>query len=142
MKIWIVAIAMSAVAGVSHAGNLCSVNPFTKADAEQGKIAFNSHCAFCHQYSMTGRQPGNYLNESPDLKILSESDLKMIDGNAGLVPPLVGEKFFTKWRDKTFVDFSSTVSSAAIGFPPKDFGSPKTFFLIAAYVLDRNCGRM
>jgi hypothetical protein len=142
MKIWIAAIAMSVMAGVSYAGNLCSVNPYTKTDAEQGKIAFNSHCAFCHQYSMTGRQPGNYLNESPDLKILSESDLKMIDGNAGLVPPLIGEKFFSKWRDKSFVDFSSTVSSASIAFPTKDFGAPKTFFLIAAYVLNRNCGKM
>ena len=83
MKTWIAAIAMSATVGVSHAGNLCSIDPFTKADAAQGKIAFDSHCAFCHQYSMTGRQPGNYKNESPALSVLSESDLKMIDGNAG-----------------------------------------------------------
>jgi hypothetical protein len=142
MKIWIAAIAMSAMAGVSYAGNLCSVNPFTKADAAQGKIAFDSHCAFCHQYNMTGRQPGNYLNESPDIKILSESDLKFIDGDAGLVPPLIGEKFFKKWQGKTLVDFSSTVSSASNTFPTTDFGKPKTYFLIAAYVLYRNCGRM
>ncbi len=142
MKTWIVAIAMSAMAGVSYAGNLCSINPFTKADGAQGKIAFDSHCAFCHQYSMTGRQPGNYKNELPDINVLSESDLKMIDGSAGLVPPLVGEKFFAKWRDKSFVDFSNTVSSASISFPTTDLGKPKTFFLIAAYVLNRNCGKM
>ena len=132
---------MSAMTGVSYANDLCKINPFTKADAEQGKIAFDSHCAFCHQYSMTGRQPGNYMNESPDMKLLSASDLKMIDGAAGVVPPLIGSKFFSKWDGKTFVEFSSTVSSASIGFPTKDFGSPKTFFLIAAYVLNRNCGR-
>ena len=59
MKIWMVAIAMSAVTGASYADNLCKVNPFSKGDAEQGKIAFDSHCALCHQYSMTGRAPGN-----------------------------------------------------------------------------------
>jgi hypothetical protein len=66
----------------------------------------------------------------------------MIDGNAGVVPALIGEKFFRKWRDKTLVDFSATVSSASIGFPTKNFENPKTYFQIAAYVLNRNCGKM
>ena len=79
MKIWIAAIAMSAIAGVGSANDLCSVNPYTKAEAEQGKIAFNSHCALCHQFNMTGREPGNYKNESPDINVLSESDLKFLD---------------------------------------------------------------
>ena len=142
MKSWMLAIAMSVVAGASYAGNLCSINPYTKAEAEQGKLAFNSHCALCHQYSMAGREPGNYLNESPDIKLLSQSDLKFVDGNAGLVPPLVGAKFFKKWQGKTLTDFSSTVSSASNTFPTTDFGMPKTYFLIAAYVLYRNCGRL
>ena len=142
MKRWIVAIAMSAIAGVSYADNLCSINPFTKADAEQGKIAFNSHCALCHQYTMTGREPGNYKNETPDINMLSESDLRFLDHGGGVVPPLIGDKFFKKWQGKTFVDFSSTVSSASNTFPTTDFGSPKTYFVIAAYVLYRNCGKM
>jgi len=142
MKIWIAAIAMSAMAGASYAGNLCSVNPFTKTEAAQGKIAFDSHCAFCHQYSMIGRQPGNYLNESPDIKLLSEGDLKFIDGNAGQVPPLIGEKFVSKWLGKTLVDFSTSVGGAANSFPTKDFQAPKSYFLLAAYVLYRNCGKM
>lgn len=142
MKIWMVAITMSAMTSVSYAGNLCSVNPFTKADAEQGKVAFNSHCAYCHQFSMIGRQPGNYLNETPDITILSEGDLKFIDGNAGLVPPLVGDKFFKKWQGKTLVDFASSVGGASNSFPTTDFGKPKTYFLLTAYVLYRNCGKM
>ena len=142
MKIWIVAIAMSAVAGVSYADNLCSINPYTKAEAEQGKIAFDSHCALCHQYNMTGRMPGNYQNESPDIGRLSESDLQFLDHGGGVVPPLVGAKFFKQWQGKTLVDFSSTVSSASNTFPTTDFGKPKTYFLIAAYVLYRNCGKM
>jgi hypothetical protein len=142
MKILLLAIALSAVTGISYGSNLCSINPYTKADAEQGKVAFNSHCAYCHQYNMSGRQPGNYLNESPDITILSESDLKFIDGDAGVVPPLLGAKFFSKWQGKTLVDFSSTVSSASNTFPTTDFGKPKTYFVIAAYVLYRNCGKM
>ena len=142
MKIWIVAIAMSAITGVSHADNLCKVNPFSKGDAEQGKIAFDSHCALCHQYSMTGRTPGNAVNESPDINLLSESDLKFIDGNVGAVPPLIGDKFFGKWQKKTFIEFADSVGGASNSFPTKDFGKPKTYFLLAAYVLYRNCGRM
>ena len=142
MKRLILAIALSAIAGASYADNLCSINPFTRADAEQGKVAFNSHCALCHQYTMAGREPGNSLNESPDIKLLSESDLSFLDHGGGVVPPLVGPKFFNKWRGKTLVDFSSTVSSASNTFPTTDFGKPKTYFLIAAYVLYRNCGKM
>jgi hypothetical protein len=142
MNKWVLAIAMSAVAGASYAGNLCSINPFTKADAEQGKIAFDSHCGLCHQYSMTGRQPGNDKNEKPDISLLSESDLHMVTSNGGNVPPLIGPKFFRKWDGKTFTEFSSTVSSAANSFPTKNFELPKTYFQISAYVLYRNCGKM
>jgi len=142
MKILIVAIALSAITGVSYADNLCSINPFTKADAQQGKEAFDSHCALCHQYSMTGRTPGNSTNESPDINLLSESDLKFIDGNVGAVPPLVGDRFFKKWQGKTLVDFATSVGGASNSFPTKDFGKPKTYYLLAAYVLYRNCGKM
>ena len=142
MKIWIAAIAMSAIAGVCSANDLCSVNPYTKAEAEQGKIAFNSHCALCHQFNMSGREPGNYRNESPDINVLSESDLRFLDHGGGTVPPLVGPKFFKKWDGKSLVDFSSTVSSASNTFPTAKFESPKTYFLLAAYVLYRNCGKM
>jgi hypothetical protein len=142
MNRWISAIAMSAAASVTFAGNLCSVNPFTKTEAEQGKMAFDSHCALCHQYSMQGRMPGNYMNESPDLKLLSEGDLKFLDNAAGNVPPLVGARFFKKEQDKTFLEFSSLVSSAANTFPTRNFELPKSYFQIAAYVLYRNCGKM
>jgi hypothetical protein len=142
MNRWILAIALSAVAGAAYADNLCSINPYTKAEAEQGKIAFNSHCALCHQYNMTGREPGNYKNESPDINVLSESDLRFLDHGGGYVPPLVGPKFFKKQRGKSLTDFSAFVSSASDSFPTTDFGKPKTYFLIAAYVLYRNCGKM
>lgn len=138
---WLLAIALTSAAGISYAGDLCSVNPYTKTEAAQGKIAFDSHCAYCHQYSMTGRKPGNAENESPELSLLSESDLKFLDGNGGASPPLLGKSFMAQWQNKSFLDFSSTVSSAATSFPTKNFENPKSFFLIAAYVLNRNCSK-
>lgn len=142
MKTLILAAALSAVAGVSYADDLCALNPFTKTEALQGKVAFESHCGLCHQYNMTGREPGNYKNETPDINLLSQSDLKFIDNNAGNVPPLIGDKFFKKQADKTLIDFSTEVGGAANSFPTKDFQRPKSYFLIAAYVLYRNCGKL
>jgi hypothetical protein len=142
MKTLILAAALSSVAGVSYADELCAINPYTRTEAEQGKIAFDSHCALCHQYNMTGRQPGNYKNESPDINILSESDLKFVDNAAGNVPPLIGDKFFRKQSGKTLVEFSTQVGGAANSFPTKDFQTPRSFFLLAAYVLYRNCGKL
>jgi hypothetical protein len=138
---WPLAIALTVVAGIANAGNLCSINPYTKEEAAQGKLAFDSHCAYCHQYNMTGRKPGNSKKESPDMSLLSESDLKMLDSNGGASPPLIGETFLAKWRNKTLTDFSSTVSSAANSFPTKNFETPKSYFLIAAYVLYTNCAK-
>ena len=82
------------------------------------------------------------MNETPDIKILSESDLKFLDGNGGNSPPLVGAKFMKRQQGKTFTEFSSSVSGAANSFPTKDFQQPKSYFLIMAYVLYRNCGKM
>ena len=139
--VWPLAITLTVAAGFANAGNLCSINPYTKEEAAQGKIAFDSHCAYCHQYNMTGRKPGNSRNESPNMSLLSESDLKMLDGNGGASPPLIGKSFLAKWRNRTLTDFSSTVSSAANSFPTKNFETPKSYFLIAAYVLYTNCTR-
>ncbi len=142
MNKWIVAVAMSVVAGTSCAGNLCSINPFSRAEAEQGKVAFESHCGLCHQYNMAGRQPGNYQNESPDINLLSASDVKFLDGAGGNVPPLIGAKFFKKHDHDTLTDFANSVAGAAGSFPPVGFQPPKSFFLISAYIIYRNCGKM
>jgi len=142
MNKWILALALAAIAGTASGGDLCAVNPYTKAEAEQGKIAFDSHCALCHQYRMTGREPGNYKNESPDINLLSAGDLKFLDNAGGTVPPLIGAKFFKKKDALTLAEFSSEVGGAANSFPTENFQAPKSYFLIAAYVLYRNCGKM
>src|SRR5262245_22487225 len=128
--VWI--IALSAAAGIAQSQDLCAANPYTKKEAELGRIAFESRCAMCHQYSMAGRIPGNAKNESPDISVLSESDLDFIGyDNGGSVPPLLGDKFFRKYRStKTVAEFSAYVSSAAIAFPAKDMKVPDTYFHI------------
>jgi hypothetical protein len=138
----LVSMALVAFTGAASANTLCAVNPYSKAEAEQGRVAFDSHCALCHQFSMTGRAPGNYKNETPDINLLSAGDLKFFDNAGGTVPPLIGQKFFGKWDGKTFTEFSTQVSGAANSFPPKDFQTPKSYFLIVAYVLGRNCGQL
>ena len=69
-KVGSAALSMVALAGGAHAADFCSRNPFTPAEASQGKVMFDSHCALCHQYDMTGREPGNFRNESPDINLL------------------------------------------------------------------------
>lgn len=136
-------VVLSMAAGVVQAASLCRINPFTRADAQQGKLAFDSHCGLCHQYSMVGREPGNYQNESPDMKLLSEGDWKFLENGGGAVPPLVGPKFFDKYRNTTLVDFAARVGGAANSFPPnapQKMNPPQTYFQLTAYVLYRNCG--
>lgn len=109
---WMLAVAMSAVSGIVQADNLCKVNPYAKAEAEQGKLAFNSRCAHCHQYNLSGRIPGNYMNESPDINLPSEGDLEFL------------------------------VSNAIDTFQTKDTVVPNTYIQVAAYVLYKNCGKI
>ncbi len=138
-----VAFAVATAAGSAHAAEqLCKMNPYTRTEAAEGKVLFDSHCALCHQYSMAGREPGNFSNEVPDINTLSESDLEFLDGSGGLVPPLLGDKFFRKMKNRSVADFSSFVSSAANSFPPSGkVEMPYTYLKIAAYVLYRNCGK-
>ena len=142
---WTLVIVASAVFGVAHADDLCKVNPYSRGEAQQGKAAFNSHCGLCHQYSMKGRVPGEAEHELPDMKLLSEGDWEFLKGGGGNVPPLIGPKFFSQFKDKTLVDFSVKVAGAANSFPPNaplKMELPLTYFQIAAYVLYRNCGLM
>lgn len=140
-RLFVVA-ALSAITGLAQAADLCAVNPYKKSEAEQGKLAFDSKCAFCHQYNMTGREPGNFENESPNINVLTSSDVDFLDGAGGKVPPLVGKAFFAKHKDKSLAEFSAYVSSAANTFPAEKMKVPDTYFLLAAYILYRNCGKM
>lgn len=134
---------IASLISVAHGQDLCKVNPYTTAEADRGRVLFDSHCAFCHQTNLTGRQPGNSDNESPSFSVLSATDVAFVDNAGGVVPPLIGPQFFDKYNNKkTFVEFSSFVSGAANSFPPAGkIEMPQTFLEIAAYVLFRNCAK-
>lgn len=136
------AIAMAVTCSIAQGKDLCAANPYTPGEAQLGKAAFESRCFQCHQLNMKGREPGNGANEFPDIKTLSQSDLDFMDGSGGVVPALVGKKFFDKHKAKTLTEFSAFVSSAANSFPTAKMKIPDTYFHIAAYILYRNCGKM
>ena len=145
MKPWITMALAAAITGsAAQAADFCKVNPYTKAEAAQGKVLFDSHCALCHQYDMTGRKPGNHMNESPAINLLSDGDAKFVDDAGGTVPPLIGRQYFAKSQAKysSVSEWGAIVSSAAQSFPPTGkIEVPYTYLKIAAYVLYRNCGR-
>lgn len=138
----VMVIVMSVIGGIAQAQDLCKVNPYTANEAKLGKAAFDSKCALCHQFNMSGREPGNALNEFPDITTLSKSDVDFIDDHSGHVPALLGKKFMDKHKAKTLAEFSAFVSSAAIAFPTADMKVPDTYFHLAAYILHKNCGKL
>jgi mono/diheme cytochrome c family protein len=134
------ALALMVIVGPAYGGDLCKANSFTRSQAEQGKRDYESSCGLCHQYNLRGRLPGNYRNEAPDIGLLDANYIKTLDGNGGMTPPLLGERFFGKWKDvKAFAD---RISSAIGAFPPKNYVKPDSDMRIAAYILYRNCGKL
>jgi hypothetical protein len=131
------ALALFLVVGPVYAGNLCKANSFTRSQAVQGKREFDSSCGLCHQYNLMGRVPGNYRNETPDIRILDTHYTQTIDENGGVVPPLIGEKFFRKWKDQKALQ--ARISTAIGGFPPKNYVKVESDQRIAAYILYENC---
>jgi hypothetical protein len=134
------ALAVLLAVGPAYAGDLCKANSFTKSQAEQGKLEYNSSCGLCHLYNLKGRVPGEYQNETPDIRILNDNYIKTLDDNGGGTPPLVDQKFLSKWKDqKAFVD---RISTAIMGFPPKNYVKFDSDMRIAAYILYKNCGKL
>ncbi len=126
--------------GPAYAGDLCTENSFTKSQSAQGELEYNSSCGLCHLYNLKGRVPGESENETPDIRILNDNYIKTLDDNGGVTPALVGQKFFSKWKDqKAFVD---RISTAILGFPPKNYVKFDSDVQIAAYILYRNCGKL
>jgi mono/diheme cytochrome c family protein len=86
---------------------------FTAAQADRGKSHFSQHCATCHGEDLTG----------------------------GEGKPLIGDPFWTDWRETT-VDYLLTRISTAM--PLSDQGrdagtlSAETYVDLVAYILSRN----
>ena len=140
MRVCAALMGLLLVADLAQAGELCANNSFTMADARQGRALYNSSCGLCHQYSLAGRIPGNFQDETPDIRTLSPKYLETIDGNGGVVPPLLGEAFLSKWKDQKA--FSDRISNAIGGFPPQPYTKADSDRRIAAYILFRNCGNL
>lgn len=134
------ALALLLVVGPVYAGDLCTANSFTSSQAVQGRWDYDSSCGLCHLYNLQGRVLGEYENEKPDIGILDANYMKTLDENGGGTPPLVGEKFFKKWKDQKA--FTDRISSAVGAFPPKDYVKLDSDLRIAAYILYRNCGKL
>jgi hypothetical protein len=131
------ALALLLTVGPVYASDLCTANSFTKSQADQGKLEYNSSCGLCHLYNLKGRVPGESQNETPDISILNDNYIKTLDDNGGGTPPLVDQKFLSKWKDqKAFVD---RISTAILGFPPKNYVKFDSDMRIAAYILYKNC---
>lgn len=133
-------LALLLVAGPVYAGGLCTTNSFTKSQAVQGKRDYESSCGLCHLYNLQGRVPGEYQNEIPDIGILNSNYQQTLDANGGVTPPLIGAKFFAKWKDQTAL--VARISNAIGAFPPTNYVKPDSDLRVAAYILYRNCGKL
>lgn len=136
---------LALIPSLSGAADLCaSMNLFTPKQVEEGKVYFESSCGMCHQFTLQGRTPGNVANEIPNsFAGFSDFYLQFIDNAGGNVPPLVGEKFLSKFKSfPEFMLYAPSASSTPQFFPP---AAPKTNFWpdtnvrLAAYILAKNC---
>ncbi|MBV9550786.1 MAG: PQQ-binding-like beta-propeller repeat protein [Alphaproteobacteria bacterium] len=100
----ITAIGLAGVRAQTAAG------PFTQAQVETGRQAYNDNCANCHQNDLSG---------------------------ATDAPPLAGAAFIGAWRARTTADLFNKISKS---MPPGRGGSmdDATYLAITAYVLHAN----
>jgi cytochrome c553 len=76
---------------------------YTAVQAEAGEREFQSNkfgvCADCHGTGLKGRR--GEAGELPPLTSLSEDYQKLIAGNGGRVPQLIGPQFAARWRQRS-----------------------------------------
>jgi len=81
---------------------------FTADQAAAGRVEVQKNsfgaCTNCHTTTLTGRHGD--AAELPPLGSLSESDQKLIVGNGGNVPALVGPQFIARWGRRTTKDLN------------------------------------
>lgn len=111
---------------------------FTAEQARAGKIAYESSCGLCHQFTMQGRTGA--AGELPDINTLPENMIKTIDENGEQVPPLVGPRFMAHWGAKSTKEYVARVANAMGAFPPTNLGRD-TALQLTAYFLQMNGGK-
>ena len=130
----IIAIALAASIS-THAGQTAArQSVFSAKQAETGRLDVQKNsfgaCTDCHTPTLSGRS-GN-SDEVPPLNTLTEDYQKLIRGNGGKVPALVGPSFRTRWVAKSTKDLSHEFLER--------FGnvSEETRLNIIAYILQEN----
>jgi hypothetical protein len=100
-------VAMLAVIVVSASTTAARMSPgarvYTLAQAEAGRVAIAQNsfgdCRACHTSTLTGRTGA--AGELPSIASLSEDYQKLVNGNGGRVPPLVGAEFVSRWSRRS-----------------------------------------
>ena len=111
---------------------------FTVAQAAAGKAAYENSCAKCHTATMMGRK--GEAGELPPLSSLPAAMQEVVQANGGMVPPLAGPDFLSRWGARTTQDLSRRVREAVGGFPPAG-ANEETYLQLTAYFLQVNGAR-
>lgn len=102
-------LVLPAAAAISTSGT-SAIGPFTQAQVDQGRIAYNAACATCHGY---GFQNGSQRTS------------------------LVGRSFLAGWGDRTTWEYYRYVSYRMPNNAPNSL-APETYSAIIAYILAAN----
>jgi mono/diheme cytochrome c family protein len=109
---------------------------FTAAQAQAGRVAYESSCGRCHTVTLMGRR--GEPNEVPPIDSLPEPFLKFI-GPKMRVPPLVGRGFVDGWGKKTLGELYTLFRGAADTTPVSQMHlSDEALVNITAYILEKN----
>ena len=103
---------------------------FTAEQAAAGRTAYMSTCGKCHTETLGGRS--GKAGEMPPVEAIPGYMQETVKTYFGVVPPLRGEKFLSKWE--TTQALAKRVKEAIGGFPPENT-TETTHLDIAAYVL-------
>jgi hypothetical protein len=119
-----------ALTGAAQSPDRPAVYTTQQAEAGRREIKANSFgvCTDCHTTALTGRNgdPG----ELPPLSSLSEDNQKLINNYRGIVPPIAGPKFLSRWASRSTKDLNKEFQERFA--PPL---SEETRLNIIAYML-------
>jgi len=94
---------IAAVLTTASARNPDIAAVYTVKQAEAGRMALQQNsfgdCRACHTSTLTGRTGA--AGELPPLATLSDDYQKLVTGNGGRVPPLVGAEFVSRWSRRS-----------------------------------------
>jgi len=130
----IIAIVLAARFSTQAVQTAARESVFSAKQAETGRMEIQKNsfgaCTDCHTSTLSGRIGAS--DELPPLNTLTEEYQKLIRGNGGRVPALVGPSFRTRWVARSTKDLSQEFLER--------FGhvSEETRLNIIAYILQEN----